>query len=125
MIQFYANAFMMASQFRIDLFGELRELTGSFEPVVLNEVVRELRGIAQGNGRHAAAAKVGLTLSEQCRIVESGERSGTVDERIAGYTERHGGMVVTNDRKLRDFLMSRNIPVISLKNKKKLDIFRS
>jgi uncharacterized protein len=125
MIQFDANAFMMASQFRIDLFGELRELIGSFEPVVLNEVIRELRGIAQGNGRHASAAKVGLALSEQCRVVESGESTGTVDERIAGYAERHGGMVVTNDRKLRDFLLSRNIPVISLKNKKKLDIFRS
>jgi uncharacterized protein len=125
MIQFDANAFMMASQFRIDLFRELRELTGSFEPVVLNEVVRELRGIAQGSGRHAAAARVGLTLSGQCRIVESGESSGTVDERIAGYAARYGGMVVTNDRELRDLLMSKNIPVISMKNKKKLDIFRS
>jgi uncharacterized protein len=125
MIQFDANALMMASQFRIDLFRELRELTGAFEPVVLNEVVQELRGIARGNGRHAAAARVGLTLSEQCRIIESGEGSGTVDERIAGYAECHGGMVVTNDRELRDFLLSKNIPVISLKNKKKLGIFRS
>jgi len=125
MIQFDANAFMMASQFRIDLFRELRELTGSFEPVVLREVVHELRGIAQGNGKHAAAARFGLAISEQCRIVEGEDASGSVDERIAKYAEHHGGMVVTNDRELRDLLLSKNIPVISLKNKKKLDIFRS
>ena len=124
MIQFDANAFMMVSQFRIDLFREVRELTGSFEPVVISEVVQELRGIAQGTGKHAGAAKLGLTLSEQCRIVESGVQSGSVDERIAVYAERHGGMVVTNDRELRNLLLSKNIPVISLKNKKKLDIFR-
>ena len=125
MIQFDANAFMMASQFRIDLFGESRELIGSFEPVVLGDVVRELTGIAQGNGRHAAAARFGLSISDQCRIVEGGDTPGSVDERIASYAECHGGMVVTNDRELRDLLLSKNIPVISLKNKKRLDIFRS
>jgi len=125
MIQFDANAFMVASQFRIDLFRELQELTGSFEPVVLRDVVSELRGLARGQGRHAAAARFGLALSERCTIVESGSDSGSVDERICRYAECHGGMVVTNDRDLREFLLSKNIPVISLKNKKKLDIFRS
>jgi len=125
MIQFDANAFMMASQFRIDLFRELEGLAGTFEPVVLKEVVRELKGIAQGNGKHAAAARFGLAISERCRIVEGGDASGSVDERIVSYAERHGGMVVTNDRELRDLLLSKNIPVISMKSKKKLDIFRS
>jgi uncharacterized protein len=125
MIQFDTNAFMMASQFKIDLFRELRELTGSFEPVVLSDVVQELRGIAKGAGKHAAAARFGLALSDQCRIVETGDDSGSVDERIARFAESHGGMVVTNDRDLREFLLSKNIPVISLKNKKKLDVFRS
>lgn len=125
MIQFDTNAFMMASQFRIDLFRELGELIGSFEPVVLRDVVQELRGIAQGAGKHAAAARFGLALSERCRIVEAGNDSVPVDERIAQFAESNGGMVVTNDRDLREFLLSKNIPVISLKNKKKLDIFRS
>jgi uncharacterized protein len=118
------NACMMPSQFRIDLFEELRELLGSFEPVVLQEVVSELQGISQGQGNQAAAARFGISLSRMCRNVESGYNEGTVDDRIAGYAKNHGGMVVTNDRILRNLLLSRNIPVISLKNKKKLSIIR-
>ena len=45
------NALMMPAQFSIDLFDELRQLVGSFEPLVLGSVVGELTAISSGKGR--------------------------------------------------------------------------
>jgi uncharacterized protein len=118
------NALMMPSQFRIDLFEELRDLLGSYEPIVLVEVVEELKRLSSGHGKDAAAARLGLEMSRKCTIVESGSVEGTVDERIVGFAERHGGMVLTNDRALRNQLLIQKIPVISLKNQKKLGVIR-
>ena len=118
------NALMMPSQFRVDIFEELRDLLGSYEPVVLAEVVNELKGLTEGHGKDAAAARLGLEMSRKCIIVESGLSEGTVDERISGYAGRHGGMVLTNDRVLRNRLLNEKIPVISLKNQKKLGVIR-
>ena len=118
------NALMMPSQFRIDLFEELRDLLGSYEPVVLVEVVEELRRLSGGHGKDAAAARLGLEMSRKCTIVESGSEEGTVDGRISGYAGQHGGMVLTNDRALRNQLLKERIPVISLKNQKKLGVIR-
>lgn len=118
------NALMMPSQFRIDLFEELRELLGSYEPVVLAEVVNELMRLSAGHGKDAAAARLGLEMSRKCTLAESGSDEGTVDERISAYAGRHGGMVLTNDRALRNQLLTQRIPVISLKNQKKLDVIR-
>ncbi len=118
------NALMMPSQFRIDLFEELRDLLGAYEPVVLVEVVEELRRLSGGHGKDAAAARLGLEMSRKCTIVESGSEEGTVDGRISGYAGQHGGMVLTNDRALRNKLLIQRIPVISLKNQKKLGVIR-
>jgi uncharacterized protein len=118
------NALMMPSQFRIDLFEELRDLLGSYEPIVLVEVVEELKRLSSGHGKDAAAARLGLEMSRKCTIVESGSGEGTVDERIVGFAGRHGGMVLTNDRALRNQLLVQKIPVISLKNQKKLGVIR-
>ena len=118
------NALMMPSQFRVDIFEELRDLLGSYEPVVLAEVVNELKGLTEGHGKDAAAARLGLEMSRKCILVESGLSEGTVDERISGYASRHGGMVLTNDRVLRNRLLNAKIPVISLKNQKKLGVIR-
>ena len=60
------NALMMPSQFRIDLFEELRDLLGSYEPVVLTDVVNELKRLSGGHGKDAAAARLGL---EMCQTV--------------------------------------------------------
>lgn len=118
------NALMMPYQFRIDLFEELRDLLGAYEPVVLAEVVSELKRLSEGHGKDAAAARLGLDISRKCTIVESGSVEGSVDERISGYAGLHGAMVLTNDRILRNQLLSRKIPVISLKNQKKLGVIR-
>jgi rRNA-processing protein FCF1 len=84
------NALMMPSQFRIDLFEELRDLLGSYESIVLVEVVEELKRLSSGHGKDAAAARLGLEMSRKCTIVESGSGEGTVDERIVGLPDDTG-----------------------------------
>jgi len=120
-----ANALMMPAQFQIDLFDELQTLLGAFEPLVLSGVVKELTGISRAKGRDGAAARHGLVLVERCTVVESnGLHSESVDAMMIEYAARNSYMVVTNDRRIRDALLTRGIGVISMRNQKKLEILR-
>lgn len=120
-----ANALMMPVQFQIDIFNELRSLLGAFEPVVLSSVIRELHGLSKAKGRDRAAARYGLVLAERCIIVQSGDlKSESVDAQMIEYAARNACMVVTNDRHIRDALLTRGIGVISMRNQKKLEILR-
>jgi uncharacterized protein len=120
-----ANALMMPAQFQIDLFDELRNLLGGFEPIVLSSVMRELEGLTRAKGRHGAAARLGLALGEKCSIAEFGEVSaGSVDAQLIDYAVQHGCMVVTNDRHVRDELFAHGIGVISMRKQKKLELLR-
>jgi len=120
-----ANALMMPAQFQIDLFDELQTLLGAFEPLVLSGVVKELTGISRAKGRDGAAARHGLALVERCTVVESnGLHSESVDAMMIEYAARNSYMVVTNDRRIRDALLTRGIGVISMRNQKKLEILR-
>lgn len=120
-----ANALMMPAQFQIDLFDELRMLLGSFEPVVLSGVLRELSGLSRAKGRDGAAARLGLTIGEKCTIAESNEmESVSIDAQVIEYATRNSCLVVTNDRRVREALFARGIGVVSLRKQKKLEILR-
>lgn len=120
-----ANALMMPAQFQIDLFDELRMLLGSFEPVVLSGVLRELLGLSRAKGRDGAAARLGLTIGEKCTVVESNEmESVSIDAQVIEYATRNSCLVVTNDRRVREALFARGIGVVSLRKQKKLEILR-
>jgi rRNA-processing protein FCF1 len=119
------NALMMPMQFQIDLLNELRMLLGAFEPLVLTGVIGELTGISRAKGRDGAAARHGLVLCEKCTIVERGElQSESIDAQMIEYAARNACMVVTNDRRIRNALLTRGIGVISMRNQKKLEILR-
>ena len=120
-----ANALMMPVQFQIDLFDELRELLGAFDPVVLPAIIDELTGLTRAKGRDGAAARFGLALGEKCTLADdAGERTGTVDDQVIDYATKTRCMVVTNDRRVRDALFEQGISVISMRKQKKLEILR-
>ena len=125
MVLLDTNALMMPAQFRIDLFGEISRLVGEFTPVVPVDVFNELKGLSKGCGRESSAARFGLTLAEQCILIDHERPDQPVDEQIIDYARRENCMVVTNDRALRKALISLGIAVISLKKQKILDIIRS
>ncbi|OPY39039.1 MAG: Ribonuclease VapC9 [Methanoregula sp. PtaU1.Bin051] len=120
------NALMAPAQFRIDLFDELRLLLGSFEPLVLEDAVKELTGISSGSGRDSAAARYGLALAEKCTIVNLDEPvHGGVDDQVIAYADKTRCYVVTNDRHLRKALLARGIGVISMRKQKRLELIQS
>ena len=118
------NALLMPSQFGIDLYDELMGLFGDFEPVTLEEVAGELRGLARGRGRDAAAARVGLAMARRSTVVPSGSSADHVDDRVIEYARREGCVVVTNDRELRNALLREGIDVVSMRGQKTLELIR-
>jgi uncharacterized protein len=116
---------MMPAQFQIDLFDELRNILGGFEPVVLPSVMQELTGLARAKGRDGAAARMGLTIGQRCTVAEDGNlEAGPVDAQIIDYAVRNNCMVVTNDRGVREALFARGIGVISMRKQKKLELLQ-
>ncbi len=115
---------MMPAQFPIDLFGELRLLLGAYDPVVLKQVLDELRGLSRESGRTGAAARLGLSLAGKCAVADPRDQQGPVDEQIIQYAVQNRCLVVTNDRKMRDALFARGIGVISMRKQKKLELLR-
>jgi len=119
-----ANALMMPAEFRIDLFSEIRELVGTFEPVVLPGIVKELTGLARARGTEGAAARLGLALASQCTLVDLEENLPNVDGQVIAWATVNGALVVTNDRRVRETLLARGIGVISMRKQKKLELLR-
>jgi rRNA-processing protein FCF1 len=119
------NALTLPVQFKIDLFGELGRLLGSFEPLVLKESLQELERLANGRGKDAAAAQVGIALSERCTIMESDPMPGTVDEKIVRFAKRSRAAVVTNDAALKEILKEQGIQVISMRRMRTLEMVGS
>lgn len=120
------NALMIPVQFGIDLFGNLREILGSFEPVTVPGVILELKGISRGRGTDSAAARVGLIIAEQCTLVDTEvHRDLDADEQIVQYAAATGSVVVTNDQELRKTLHRRGVDVISMRNRKQMQLLRA
>ncbi len=121
-----ANALMMPAQFSIDLFDELRQIVGAFEPLVLESIIRELAGISSGKGRDAAAARYAMGVAERCTTVHVPEPvPETVDKQVIDYAQKNGCLVVTNDRRLREMLLVLGIGVISMRKQKRLELIQS
>ena len=116
------NALMMPAQFNVDLFEGLRELLGAYDALVPAEVVYELRGLSTGRGKDAAAARFGLTAAARCTTLSELPEDISVDDKVIHSAEMFNGIVVTNDRELRNRLIQRRIPVVVLRSRCKLEL---
>lgn len=117
------NAFLMASQFKIDLLDELKWMLGSVRIVVPEIVIKELEGLAKGRGNHAASARLGLQFARRCEIIKSSDDSAPDDQILLSAKDLNCG-VVTNDRRLRGQVLSAGLPVVCLAGKQKLELIR-
>jgi len=117
------NAFLMASQFKIDLLDELKWMLGSVRVVVPDIVIKELEGLAQGKGNHAASARFGLMIAHMCEIIASSGKGSADEQILKAAQDLHCG-VVTNDRRLRDQVLQAGLPVVILAGKQKLELIR-
>jgi rRNA-processing protein FCF1 len=118
-----ANFLFVPSQFQVDVFEELANLLNRrFESVVLSSTLRELRGLAESDShKERKQALLALKLAERCRVipVEKGSRE-SYDDIIVRVAAEWSVPVATNDGELRKRLRSLGLPVIFLRQKRRL-----
>ena len=117
------NALMMPVEVGVRVFDELNRLfgPGMAEYCVPQPVVDELTALADGSGEAAKAASVGKDLADRCRVVETNV-SYADDAVVELASEGRFDYVVTNDRPLRDRLLSRGVRVIGVRGQNRLGI---
>jgi rRNA-processing protein FCF1 len=115
-VVFDTNALMTPSQHNVDVFEEAERLVGGYDAVVPDSVVRELKALADKGDKDAA---VGLGFAdERCEVAGTDATHG--DDAVIEATEDKDAAVVTNDAKLKDRLVERNVPVLYLRQKSRL-----
>jgi rRNA-processing protein FCF1 len=120
-----ANALFVPLQFKIDIFEELKMvLDGSFEPILLSPIRKELEKIAdESSPKMRKNASYALKLAEKCRPFEVDEKFvGSPDDAVVQMAQEWKCPVFTNDRKLRKRLRNINVPVIYVRQQSRLEI---
>ena len=119
------NALMMPVELGVRTFDELDRLLGrgEYEALVPEAVLAELESLSAGAGEEAVAASVGADLARRHEVVA--HDAEYADDAVVEVATAHDcDYAVTNDGPLRSRLLSREIPVIGLRGRNKLDVTR-
>jgi rRNA-processing protein FCF1 len=120
-----ANFFFVSSQFNVDVFEELANLLNRrFEAVLLSSTQKELQGLAESTSpKQRKQAQLALKLAEKCNVVsvEKGLMD-TYDDVIVRVAAEWKSPVATNDRELRKRLRKVGVPVVFLRQKRRLEM---
>lgn len=113
------NALMAPEQFGVDIFSELLRL-GYTEYIVPEPIIKELQNLSKraDKGLDKLAARVGLGLTDRCKIIGMEVDADRAIEDIAG---REGAAVFTNDRDLKKRLIRKGVTVIYLRQGRYLE----
>jgi len=118
-----ANFFFVPSQFELDIFEELANLLNQhFEPILLSSTLQELEGLAKSSSpKIGKQALLALRFAEKCHFVsvEKG-LSESYDDVIVRVAAEWKSPVGTNDRELRRRLREHGVPVIFMRQKRRL-----
>jgi len=120
-----SNFLFVPSQFHLDIFEELTNLLNQrFEPILLSPTQKELQKLAkEGSPKTRRQASLALKLAEKCRVVhvEKGLKE-TDDDVIVRVAAEWKCPVATNDRELRKRLRKLGVPVIFLRQRRRLEL---
>ena len=122
------NFLFIPGQFGVDIISELsRILDVKYQIAIPNVVIDEINTIIREGkvkGRDLLAARIALKIAERFPKNYIGEfLSKSTDELLYEYAITHDNVIIcTNDRTLRKRLREAGVPVIFLRQKKKLEI---
>jgi len=120
-----SNFLFIPSQFKVDIFEELSKLLNRrFDPVLLSPTYGELLEIAEkGSPKMRQQASLALKFAEKCHVVrvEKGLKE-THDDVIVRVAAEWRSPVATNDRELRKRLRNLGVPVIFLRQRRRLEL---
>ena len=114
------NFLTIPYQFNVDIFEEIdRIMEEDYELITLNKVVEELKRMKKG--KDAIAAKIGLELIEKknVKVINTDEKK--VDNAIVELADENT-IVATNDKALRKKIKNKNLKVLYLRSKKRLEM---
>jgi len=112
-----SSALLSFFEFSVDWEKELCQLVGAYRLVVPSAVVRELQILAK---RTTGPKKAIAALKLIAKLETIDTKIDSADEACVQIAEKVHGIVVTNDMALREQLKNHNIPVIFLREKRKL-----
>jgi rRNA-processing protein FCF1 len=120
-----ANFLFIPIQFNLDIFDELTKiLNRRFIPIVLSSTVKELKGLTESKSlKTQKQATNALKLVDKCRFVTIQKNCNeTFDDVIVRISTEWKCPVATNDRTLRQKLRKQMVPVIYMRQKKRLEL---
>jgi rRNA-processing protein FCF1 len=114
---------MVPEQFGVEIFSELERL-GYGEYLVPRQVCQELHLLAERaeKGRDKMAARVGMVLAGQCRVVDVSEKDA--DSAVEKLAISEGAAVFTSDMAMKKRLSSKGITVIYLRQGRYLEAMK-
>ena len=113
-----SSAIMMLFEFSIDLEYELALLVGKFHIVLPKPIFDELKFLSEhGKGKKRRIAKPALELTKHYEILEA---EGKGDDSVLFLAQKLDGVIVTNDRNLKQRAKEKCLKTIYLRSKKKL-----
>jgi len=116
------NFLTIPFQFKLDIFDQINKLMEEeFEIVVLDGTVKELQKLSQSKSEDATAAKIGLDLIKRKNLKIIGTNQDNVDSTIVRLADENT-IVATNDKELRQKLKLKNVKVMYLRGKNRLDL---
>lgn len=120
-----SNFLFVPSQFQLDVFEELANILNQrIDPVLLSPTKRELKEIAKKSSpKTRKQASLALKLAEKCRVVHAEkDLRETHDDVIVRVAAEWKCPVATNDRELRKRLRKMGVPIIFLRQRRRLDL---
>ena len=129
-IIFDTNFLLIPGQFKVDIFEQSKILLhmNQIDMMIFDKTIYELQKICETNSKHARNAKVGLGLinSKNISIIHS-INDQYVDDLILDHTKylpdfKGKIYIATQDKELKQKLIKKNIKVIYLAGKKKLEM---
>ena len=113
-----SSALMMPFEYSVNLEDELTRLLGKFQILIPKPIVEELISLSKiGKGRKKRLAKSALVFIKNYNIIDS---EGKGDDSVLFLAKKYQGIVVTNDRDLRNRVKKSSLQTIFLRGKKKL-----
>ncbi|MBT3395468.1 hypothetical protein HOA59_02770 [archaeon] len=116
-----SNFLMLPFQFKIDIFSELERICEfKYEIAIIDRTIDELNDISK------AESKAALKLIEikQVKLIKT-DKNTIVDNLIMDIVDKEKHIVATQDKELKQRLKEKNIPIITLRQKKYLNLQKS
>ena len=113
------SAILMIFEFTVDLEKELTRLVGKYHIFVPKQVVEELRILSEkGDGVKQRYANASLKLVEKYEKIDV--EAINADDAVLKLAKKVDGIIVSNDRELRNRAKELSIHTVFLREKSKL-----